>query len=187
MKANDLKKGMAVVIDGHNYMVREVVVKSPSSRSGNTLYKVQFRNILTKQKLDQTYKGDDVLEEVDMARRAVQMLFREQNTCTFMDNETYEQFTIDNDAIDNELMYVVDGMEGIYGLISDGRLLGIEVPSTVEMEIIETSPSIKGASASARTKPATLTTGLVIQVPEYISQGERVKVNTQTDEFISRA
>ncbi|MDH5191949.1 MAG: elongation factor P-like protein YeiP [Gammaproteobacteria bacterium] len=187
MKANELKRGMVVSIDGNNFIVKDVAVKSPSSRSGNTLYKVQYRNIITKQKLDQTYKGDDVLQEVELIRRLMQLLFREQESCTFMDSESYEQYSIDNDAIENELLYLVDGVEGIMGLISEGQLLGIEVPSTVEMEITETSPSIKGASASARTKPASFVTGLIIQVPEYISEGERVKINTQTNEFVSRA
>ncbi len=187
MKANELKKGMVVSIDGNNFIVKGLTVKSPSSRSGNTLYKVQFRNLLSKQKLDQTYKGDDVLDEVELLRRQMQLLFREQESCTFMDGESYEQYGIDNDSIESELFYLVDGIEGITGLISEGLLLGIEVPSTVEMEIIETSPSIKGASASARTKPATFASGLVIQVPEYISEGEKVKVNTQTNEFVSRA
>ncbi|MDH5437089.1 MAG: elongation factor P-like protein YeiP [Gammaproteobacteria bacterium] len=187
MKANELKKGMAIAIDGNNFIVKDVTVKSPSSRSGNTLYKVLYRNILTKQKMDKTYKGDDTLNEVELIRCTVQLLFSEQDSCTFMDSETYEQFSVDHDAIESELPYLTDGMEGITGLISEGQLLGIELPATIEMEIVETSPSIKGASASARTKPATFATGLVIQVPEYISQGERVKINTLTNEFVSRA
>lgn len=187
MKANELKKGMAVAIDGNNFMVKDVTVKSPSSRSGNTLYKIQFKNIVSKQKLEKTYKGDDTLDELDLLRCAMQLLFSEQESCTFMDSETYEQFSIDNDVIESELAYLNDGLEGITGLISEGLLLGIELPSTVEMEIVETSPSIKGASASVRTKPATFATGLVIQVPEYISEGEKVKINTQTNEFVSRS
>lgn len=187
MKASDLKKGAVVAIDGKNYIVREVVVKSPSSRSGNTLYKVQFRNIVTKQKYEQTYKGDDVLEDVEFSRRPVQLLFRDADSATFMDNDNYEQFTIDNDAIESEALYLSEGLEGILALISENTLLGIELPATVELEIIECSPAIKGASAAARTKPATLSTGLVVQVPEYISVGERIKVNTGSSDFVSRA
>lgn len=187
MKASDLKKGAVVSIDGNTYIVREVVVKSPSSRSGNTLYRVQFRNVVTRQKYEQTYKGDDVLDDIEFSRRPVQMLFRDADTTTFMDNENYEQFTIDNDAIELEALYLTEGLEGIFALISDNRLLGIELPATVELDITECSPSIKGASAAARTKPATLSTGLVVQVPEYISVGERIRVNTGSGEFISRA
>ncbi len=187
MKASELKKGAVVAIDGNNYIAREVVVKSPSSRSGNTLYKVQFRNIVTRQKYEKTYKGDDALEEIEFFRRPVQLLFRDTDSATFMDNENYEQYAIDNDAIATETLYLSEGMEGILALISDNTLLGIELPTTVELEITECSPAIKGATAAARSKPATLSTGLVVQVPEYISVGERIKVNTGSGDFISRA
>jgi len=187
MKASELKKGAVVDIDGGNYIVREVQVKSPSSRSGNTLYKVQYRNVVTRQKLEQTYKGDDAVQAVEFSRRPVQLLFKDNDGCTFMDSEDYEQFTLDNDALEAELPYLVDGLEGVYALIVDGAPLGIELPATVELEIVECAPSIKGASAAARTKPATLSTGVVVQVPEYIAQGERIKVNTVSGEFISRA
>lgn len=187
MRANELKKGHAVIIDGNTYIVKEVQVKSPSSRSGNTLYKVSYRNVVTKQKFEQTYRGEDVLQEVEFTRRPIQLLYRETESCTFMDKESYEQHTIDNDAIDAELPYLAEGLDGVYALIADNALLGIELPATVEMDIVECAPGIKGASASARTKPATLTTGLVVQVPEYLSPGERIKINTATGEFMSRA
>ena len=82
---------------------------------------------------------------------------------------------------------MAEGLEGIIGLIMDGTMIGIELPATVNLQVIETMPSLKGGSASARTKPAKLTTGLEIQVPEYLEQGEDVKVNTETGKFISRA
>lgn len=186
MRANELKRGHVVEIDGSIYVVKEVQVKSPSSRSGNTLYKVEYRNVVTKQKFEQTYRGEDLVQEVEFTRRPVQLLYRESASCTFMDKESYEQYTFDNEAIEAELPYLVDGLDGIHALVANGTLLGIELPATVEMDIVECAPGIKGASASARTKPATLTTGLVVQVPEYLAPGERIKVNTATGEFMSR-
>jgi len=187
IKANELKKGFVVSIDGTKYIVKEIETKSPSSRGANTLYKVRFNNVVTKQKMDNTYKGDDSFQEVDFARRAVQLIYKESDSCTFMDNEDYAQYTVDNELIDEELLYLTDGLEGVSALIADGELLGIELPSSVEMEITECAPSIKGASASARTKPATLPTGLVVQVPEYLSPGEVIKINTSNTKFMSRA
>lgn len=187
MRANELKKGGVVAIDGATYIVKEVQVKTPSSRSGNTLYRVVYRNVVTKQKFEQTYRGEDVVQEVEFTRRSIQLLYKESESCTFMDKETYEQYTVDNETIEAELPYLVDGIDGVYALIADNTLLGIELPAAVEMEIVECAPSIKGASASARTKPATLTTGLVVQVPEYLANGERIRVNTATGEFMSRA
>jgi len=187
LKANELKKGAVVGIDGTKYVVKDITVKSPSSRGANTLYKVRFNNVVTKQKLENTYKGEDSFDDVDFVRRSVQLLFRESESCTFMDVEDYTQYTVDNSLIEEELLYLIDGLEGIYALIADNELLGIELPSSVEMAIVECAPSIKGASASARTKPATLSTGLIVQVPEYLSPDEVVKVNTSNGKFMSRA
>ncbi|HFE39040.1 MAG TPA: elongation factor P-like protein YeiP [Gammaproteobacteria bacterium] len=187
IKANELKKAMVVGIDGHRFIVKDIQVKSPSSRGSNTLYKVRFNNIVSKQKMENTYKGEDVFEEVDFFRRAVQLIYKESDSSTFMDNEDFAQYTIDNAMIEEELLYLTDGLEGLLALIADGELLGIELPPSVDLEIIECAPSIKGASASARTKPATLSTGLIVQVPEYLAAGEVIKVNTSNAKFMSRA
>ncbi|NOY65817.1 MAG: elongation factor P-like protein YeiP, partial [Gammaproteobacteria bacterium] len=115
------------------------------------------------------------------------MLFRDADGCTFMDTESYEQYTVPDDALNDELPYLFDGIEGVRALISEDVILGIELPSTVALEITECAPGMKAASASARNKPATLSTGLIVQVPEYLTPGEVIKVNTDTGEFISRA
>ena len=86
-----------------------------------------------------------------------------------------------------DLPYLTDGLEGIFALVADGNVLGVELPATVSLEITECAPAMKGASASARSKPATLSTGLVVQVPEYLTPGELIKVNTLTGKFMSRA
>jgi elongation factor P len=187
MKASDLKNGAVVDIDGAIYVAKEVTVKTPSSRGANTLYKVSFRNVVTKQKLDQSYRGDDTVQEVEFSRRPVQLIFRDNDSCTFMDNESFEQHSLPNDLLEEELPYLLDGMEGIQLLVSGDAVLGIELPGTVEMEIVACAPAMKGASATARSKPATLSTGLVVQVPEYLAQGERIRINTQTGKFTSRA
>lgn len=187
MKASELKSGTVVTIDGAIYVAKEVTVKTPSSRGANTLYKVSFRNVMTKQKLDQSYRGGDTLQEVAFTRRPVQLIYRDNQGCTFMDNESYEQYSLANELIEEELPYLLDGMEGIQLLVAEDAVLGVTLPGTVELEIVECAPAMKAASASARTKPATLNTGLVVQVPEYLAQGERIRVNTQTGKFTSRA
>ena len=187
MKANEIKKGMVFRVDGHNIVVKQVQVQSPSSRSGSTLYKVKGQDIATRQKYERSFKGDEAVDEVNFVRRPVQWLYRDADGCTFMDNETYEQHLVAAELIEEELAYISEGLEGVYALIADDVLVGIELPTTVALEIAECSPGIKGASAAARTKPATLSTGLVVQVPEYLSPGELIKVNTETGEFVSRA
>ena len=90
-------------------------------------------------------------------------------------------------SLDDQLYYLTDGLEGITALQVDGNIVTLDLPQSVDLEIVETAPGIKGASASARTKPATLVTGLIVQVPEYIEQGEMIKVNTTNAKFIARA
>jgi len=187
MKANELKKGMVMQLDGNNIIIKKVQVQTSSSRSGSTLYKVIGRNVVSRQKFERSFKGDESVGSVDFSRRSVQLLYRDADGCTFMDSETYEQYVVEESMIEDELLYLTDGIEGVVALIADEVLLGIELPTSLQLEVVECSPGIKGASASARTKPATLSTGLVVQVPEYLSAGEIIKVNTDTGEFMSRA
>jgi len=186
MKANEFKKGMVIQVDGNNIIIKKVQVQTSSSRSGSTLYKVIGRNVVSRQKFERSFKGDESVGSVDFSRCSVQLLYRDTDGCTFMDSETYEQYVVDESMIEDELLYLTDGIEGIVALIADEALLGIELPTSLHLEVVECSPGIKGASASARTKPATLSTGLVVQVPEYLSAGEIIKVNTDTGEFMSR-
>jgi len=187
MRANELKRGMVFDNEGHYIVVKHVQVQAPSSRSGNTLYKVRGQDVASGQKFERSFKGEENVVPVDIARRAVQLLYRDADGCTFMDGETYEQYTLPEEAVTDELAFLSDGLEGITALITDDRLLAIELPASVVLEIDETAPGMKAASSSARTKPATLSTGLVVQVPEYLTPGEKIKVNTETREFISRA
>ncbi len=187
MKANELKKGMVFQADGKNIVIKQIQVQSPSSRSGSTLYKVRGKDVVSGQKYENSFKGDEVVQTVDIARRPVQLLYRDGDGCTFMDSETYEQHTLNESMIEDELPYLSEGLEGVSAIVADEVILGIELPATVELEVTETAPAMKAASSSARTKPATLSTGLVVQVPEYLTAGEIIKINTDSGEFISRA
>jgi len=185
-KASDLKRGAVVEIDGQVYITRDIDVRSPSSRGSNTLYKVRFIGVKTKQKLEQTFKGDDFIKDGDLVRRQVQFSYREADSVTFMDSEDYSQHVMDAEDIEDEMRYISEELEGIMALLVDGAIAGIELPQAVVLVITDTAPGIKGASATARTKPATLSTGMEVQVPEYLDVGERIKVNTGTGKFMSR-
>jgi len=187
MKANELKKGMVFELDGKLIMVKQLQVQSPSSRSGSTLYKVRGQDVVSRQKFERRFKGDETISAVEVARRAVQLLYRDAEGCTFMDVDSYEQYTLPDAAVADELPFMSDGLEGLTALIADAAVLGIELPASVVLTIEDCAPGMKAASSSARTKPATLNTGLVVQVPEYLTPGEQIKVNTETRDFISRA
>jgi len=186
-KASDLKRGMVVEVNDEPYAVKQIEVRNPSSRGASTLYKVRFNHLKTKQKRDETLKGDDFLKEVDCERKLVQYSYKDDDSYTFMSLDDYEQYTINTSDIEDDTGYLIEGLEGIVAVLLDGNLIAIELPAAVAMEIIETSPAIKGASATARTKPARLPTGLEIQVPEYIEIGEIIKINTDSGKFMSRA
>jgi len=186
-KACDLKKGNVVEINNEVHIVKHIDVKSPSARGAVTLYKIRFSNIKTKQKYEESYKGNDLLNEVALLRRPVQYLYPDGALHVFMDSQEYSQYMVEADAIEDELVWITDGMEGLMALIINENMVAIEIPKTLVFEITETAPGIKGASATARTKPATLSNGVEIQIPEYLEPGEMVKVNTETKKFIARA
>lgn len=185
-KASELKRGTIVEINGVPHAVKQIEAKSPSSRGASTLYKIRFNNLQTKQKLDESYKSDDFLKEADCVRESVQYSYKEADNVIFMNNEDFSQYEVNANDIEEQMGYITEGMEGLSAMIMDGVLLSIELPQSVDMVIIDTVPNLKGATATGRTKPATLSTGLEIQVPEYMEIGETVKVNTGTGKFMSR-
>jgi elongation factor P len=186
MKASDLTKASMVSIGGVPHRVEAIQVQTPSARGGASLYKVRFRNVQSGQKVDQTLRGEDQLQEASFETREIQYLYKNGDIHAFMDLEDYTQFELPADELENAIPYLIEDMEGIKALVSEGKVLAVTMPDTMEMQIVECDPSIKGASATARTKPATLSTGLVIQVPEYISPGERIRVDTRTNTFLKR-
>ena len=186
-KASELKRGMYVEIEGIPHVVKQVESKSPSSRGASTLYKIRFNNLKTGQKLDESYKSDDIVKEADFTRVDVQYSYKDGDNYVFMNMEDYSQYEMHAREVEDCIGYLTEGLEGMSALVMDGECIGVELPSTIIMEVIDTAPAIKGATASSITKPATLVTGKVIQVPEYLETGERVKINTETGKFMSRA
>ncbi len=186
-KASDLKRGMVVDINGMPHSVKQIEVKNPSSRGASTLYKIRFTNLQTKQKLDESLKGDDFYKEADCAQVAVQFSYVDGELYIFMNMDDFSQYELSGEDLEGQTEFLTEGLEGITALLLDGIILSIELPQSVNLEIVETAPGIKGASASARTKPAVLTTGLEVQVPEYLEMGEVIRINTGNRQFMSRA
>ena len=185
-KASNLKKGHVVSINDLPYQVKQIEVHTPSARGANTLYKVRFNCVSTGQKLDQTFKGNDILEDVELEKRPASFLYSDQGMFTFMDSENYEQYTLSKENLEDQVQWLTDGLENIMVFLQNGHPLCIEIPSSMDLEILETAPSLKGASATNRTKPAQLSNGITVQVPEYLSTGEIIQVNTETGKYMSR-
>lgn len=188
MLAKEIKSGAVVVSSGGDPVIIESVsVQSPSARGASTLYKFRARNLLTKQKVDITLKGTDNLQEADFRKRPVKLMYKDSDQVHLMDQEDYNQYSINIGEVEDQLQYITEEMESVYALLYQDECVGLQLPSAAQLTITQCDPAVKGNSATARTKPATLETGLVVQVPEYIKEGERIKVSTESGDFLSRA
>ena len=187
MQAKDIKTGTVVVYDGNPVVIQGITVHSPSARGAATLYKFRARNVVTGNKIDLTMKGTESLGEADFSRRNVQVMYSDATSMFLMDQEDFQQYELPLEDLEDQSPYITEGLEGMRALIYNDACVGLEVPTSVELLITQCDPGVKGNSATSRTKPATLETGLVVQVPEYIKQGERLKIDTRTGEYLSRA
>ena len=187
-RANEIKRGFVINYNGKLLLVKDIDVQSPSARGASTLYKMRFSDVRTGLKVEERFKGDDILDTVTLTRRSVNFSYVDGDEYVFMDDEDYTPYVFKKDQIEDELLFIPEGgMPGMQVLTLDGQILALELPQTVDLEIVETAPGIKGASASARNKPATMTTGLVISVPEYLSSGEKITIHIAERRYMGRA
>ena len=187
MKASDIKKGNVVEHDGKVYQIRDIERSSAQGRSGNVTFRFIMYSVPGGNKLDISLRSDDDLKETELVRRAVTFSYKDGDAFVFMDSEDYTQYTLDASTVGDGAGYIVDGIEGCFVQLIDDAPVAVQLPQSVILEIVETAPELRGASATKRTKPAKLATGIEIQVPEYITTGEKVWVSTTTGEFGGRA
>jgi elongation factor P len=187
MLAKDIKRGSVVVYNDAPCMIETVAVNSPSARGAATYYKFKARNLITKQKVDLSIRGQDSLDEADYYRRPVKLMYSDETHVHFLDSEDYNQHSLPVEDITDEMQFITEELEGVAAMIYDEQCIGLVVPMTVELKVTQCDPGVRGNSATSRTKPATLETGLTVQVPEYLEQGEIVKVDTRTGDYLSRA
>ncbi|MCA9103429.1 MAG: elongation factor P [Planctomycetales bacterium] len=187
MIAKDIKPGAIVVHNGQPCMVKGVTVQTPSARGAATIYKYRAMNLISKQKADFSLKGGESLDEADFQRRPVTYMYSDATHVHLLDQQDYNQHALPLDLVADEVPYLTEALEGVFALIYNEQCVGVQLPVTVEMKIIECEPRVKGDSATSRNKPATVETGLVVPVPEYLSEGEVIKIDTRTGEFLGRA
>ena len=185
--AKDFKRRMVVEIDGAPHMIEQIQVQTPSARGAATLYKVKARNLKTRTRVEKSYRGTDSLNESSFERRAVQFLYRDPDGFHFMDSTDYNQFTFSLDDLEDQAPFMTENMEGVEALMVNDQVIAIELPDTVELDIVETTPGVRGNSATGRTKPATLSSGFIVHVPEHLEPGTRVRVDTRSGEYLGRA
>ena len=187
MQAKEIKGGAVVNYNDAPCLIESVTVQSPTARGAATFYKFRARNLITKQKVDITLRGGDSLAEADFRKRTVKFMYSDATHMHFLDQEDYNQYSLTREDVAEESKYLSEELEGVQALIYNDECVGIQLPVAVELTVVECDPAIRGASATARTKPAKLQTGLVVQVPEYLSCGEKIKVDTRDGSYLSRA
>jgi len=185
-KASEIKKNTAIEINGEAYIVRDIERSVPQGRAGGSIYRMRMYNVATNAKVDESYKDSEMLALADLTRRSVMFSYADGDEYVFMDNEDYTPYSFNKEAIADELLFITEHTKDLQVIIVNDAPVALDLPSTVELEIVETDPSIKGASASARSKPAVLVTGLTVQVPEHISNGETIKINVEERKFTGR-
>lgn len=187
MKASDIKRGNVIEHNNAVYQVREVERSSPTARGGNVTFRFTLYSVPGGSKFDLSCRADDDLKEVDLVRRNATFSYMDGESYVFMDDEDYTQYLLGADAVGDNAGYITDGLAGCFVQLIDDQPVALQLPQTVTLEVIDTPPELKGGTATKRPKPAKLNTGIEIQVPEYVSNGEKVLVSTVTGEFAGRA
>ena len=186
IQASNLKKGMVIEVNKAAHIVETITCRSPSARGGSTLYKIRTRNLVTTQKIDHSFKSDEMLVEADFEKKPVEFSYIDGENYVFMDLETYDQFELNKDFVGDDVNFLLEGME-LTALLIDGAVKALGLPDTVVLKVVECDPSMKSASATARTKNAKVETGFELQVPEYLESEEMIKIDTRTGEYLSRS
>jgi elongation factor P len=181
---NDLKNGMALDLDDGLFEVVEFQHVKPGK--GGAFVRTTLKNVRSGAVVDRTFRGGEKVERAMIDKREMQFLYRAGEDYVFMDNSTYDQLNVGPSSLGGASNYLVESADAILKMFGD-EIVGVELPAAVELDIAETEPGIQGDRVSGARKPATLETGLVVQVPLFVGPGDRVKVDTRTGEYITRA
>ena len=185
--ANELKRKMLISVDGQPYTVVEVYFASPSARGASTMVRTKLRHLLTDAVQEKSFKTNEKFEEPDVSLTPASFLYSDGGGFHFMDEESYEQFSLGEDQLGDERFYLKENIS-LQVRKYNGEPVSLELPATVDLVVTDAEPGVRGDSASGgTTKSATLETGLQVRVPLFIKEGEVIRVNTQTGEFVSRA
>lgn len=187
IETSSFKRGTYLVFKGEPMVIVDVRFSTPTARGANVIAKTRLRSLTTGRLRTESIRGGERFEEVDVAQRPCSFLYSDGQRWHFMDGESYEQFDFGAEELGDVVGYLKDGLEGLRCTLIDGRVVGITLPLTVDLAITQTDPAIKGATATAQQKPATLETGLVVQVPPYLATGDVIRVDTRDGHFVERA
>ena len=182
--AADLKKGLKLEIDGNPYIVVDFQFAKPGK--GQALYRTKMRNMVNGNMLERTFRSNDKFEKADLEERAMQFLYSQGDDFVFMDNQNYEQLTITRDHLGESINFMIDNMD-VQVLLYRGASIGVTLPTSVTLRVIKADPWAKGDTTGSDTKPVTVQTGYVLQVPPFVNEGDRIQIDTRTGDYLTRA
>jgi len=184
MKATEIRKGMIVKVNNEPHRVLAMQHITPGNWRG--MVQTKLRNLRSGSSSEIRFRSEDEVEKMMLDTKQMQYLYHDQHGYHFMDTETYDQIALADDDLGDAMSYVIPetmiSMEWV-----EGKPVGVDLPAAVDLKVVETAPGIKGATASAQRKPATLETGIVVQVPSFIEEGEVVRVSTLDGSYLERA
>jgi len=182
--ATQLRAGMAIVHEGNLCRVMKVQHITPGNWRG--MVQVKLRNLKTGNSFEYRFRSEDRVERASLEQHEVEFLYKDGDGFHFMNTETYEQFALTEDLLGDNVYYLIPNIK-IQMEFNDGNPVGIEMPLTVDLKVVATDPGLKGATATNSGKPATLETGLVVQVPQFIAEGEVIRVDTADGKYLERS
>lgn len=183
ISTNDIKPGMALDLPDGLFQIVEYQHVKPGK--GKAFVRTKLKNLETGATVDRTFRADETVERAIIDRRENQFLYRDDLGFHFMDGETYSQMALAPEAVGEAADYLIDGSTVLLAMYQ-GRAVGLELPVSVELEVTQAEPGVKGDRVSGATKPVTVETGLVVQVPLFVEQGDRIRVDTRTGEYQTR-
>lgn len=180
----DFRKGLKIEIDGKPYIIVDFQHVKPGK--GGAFVRTKIKNLETGQVLEQTFRGGSKVDKPDLEQKFVQFLYQEGEQYVFMDTQNYDQVYVAAEYLGDAINYLIPNIE-VQLLYYKGRPIGVDLPTSIVMTVASTEPGMRGDTATGATKPATMETGLVVAVPLFIEEGERLKIDTRTGEYIERA
>jgi elongation factor P len=181
--ASDLRKGLKVAIDGDPYIITEFEFSKPGK--GQALYRCKLRNMISGNQFSQTYRSNDKFEKADLSERTMQFLYSQDEEYHFMDTSSYEQIFLTREQLGDNISFLIDNME-VDVLFFGDKPIDVNLPIFVNLEVTKADPWVKGDTSGSDSKPVTVETGYVLQVPPFVEQGDKIQIDTRSGEYITR-
>ena len=182
--ANDLRRGVVIKVDNDLFVVLDFQHTKPGK--GGAFIKTKLRNLTKNTIIDKTFRSTEKVEDVFIEKRKMQYLYNDGENAVFMDLETYEQEHVPNDFVETQLKFLKEGEE-VEVNFYENQIISVELPTFVILEVTHTEPGVRGDTATSAYKPATVETGAQVQVPLFVNEGDKIKIDTRTGDYIERA